>query len=119
MNPKRAQKTAIPGASLGPLSIVLYDQLIQNISRADNALAHSRSEQCATEISHALGVIGYLRATLRQDANHKLQRFYTMLGEKLMEAQVRCSRQILSEVQKQLRERPGSVGHEEADAFTF
>jgi flagellin-specific chaperone FliS len=108
-NPKPAPKTPIHGANSVRLAMVLYDQLIQDVSRADDALAHRHSEQCATEISHALAVIGYLQATLRQngspDVARKLGRFYTMLSEKLMEAQVRSSRPILSELQQQLRER--------------
>jgi flagellar protein FliS len=101
-------KTAIHGAGSVRLAIVLYEQIIQDISRADDALAHRRSEQCATEIGHALAVIQYLQATRRRggsDAAPKLGRFYTMLREKLMEAQVRSSRQILSVLQQQLRER--------------
>ena len=87
---------------------VLYDQLIQDVSRADDALAGGRSEQCLTEIGHALAVIGYLQATRRRggsDVANKPERFYTMLREKLIEAQVRCSRQILSELRQQLTER--------------
>ena len=88
--------------------MVLYDQLIQDVSRADDALSLRRYEHCAREIGHALAVIGYLEATRRRggsDLAPKLGRFYTMLREKLMEAQVRSSRQILSELQQQLRER--------------
>ena len=109
VNPKSTHRTAIHSTGSVRLAIVLYDQLIQDISRADDALAHYRSEQCATEISHALAVVGYLQATPRRGAGsnvaRKLGRFYTMLREKLIEAQVRSSRQILSEVQQQLRER--------------
>jgi flagellin-specific chaperone FliS len=109
VNPKPAPKTPIHGASSVRLAMVLYDQLIQDISRADDALTHRHSEQCATEIAHALAVIGYLQATWRRgggsDVARKQGRFYIMLREKLMEAQVRSSRQILSELQQQLRER--------------
>ena len=108
VNPKSTHRTAIHSKGSVRLAIVLYDQLIQDVSRADDALALRRSEQCATEISHALAVIGYLQAARRRgggDDASKLGRFYTMLREKLMEAQVRSSRQILSELQQQLRER--------------
>jgi len=109
VNSKSTHRTPIHSPGSVRLAIVLYDQLIQDVSRADDALAHHRPEGCAAEISHALAVIGYLRATLRdddgRDVTHNLGRFYTMLREKLMEAQVRSSRQILSELQQQLRER--------------
>ena len=83
----------------------MCDRLIQGVSRADDALTHRRPEQCATEIAHALAVIGYLQATRRRggsDVARKQGHFYTMLREKLMEAQVRSSRQILGQLQPQL-----------------
>lgn len=90
------------------LTILLYDQLIQDVVRAGEALKGARIEQCAQEVGHAVLVIGYLQATLRYDGGRdvarNLGRFYTMLREKLMEAQVRSSRQILAELQKQLLE---------------
>jgi flagellin-specific chaperone FliS len=109
VNPKLARKTAIEGASSVRLAIVLYDRLIHHISRADDALARRRPEQCTREIGHALAVIGYLQATRRRGGGshvaRKVGHFYAMLREKLMEAQVRSSRQILSELQQHLRER--------------
>lgn len=108
VNTKRAQKTAIEGVVSVPLAIVLYDQLVQDISRADDALAHRHSEQCATEIGHAVAVVGYLQATCCQNGGCGVTRnsdaFYATLHEKLKEAQVRSSRQILAEIQAQLME---------------
>jgi flagellin-specific chaperone FliS len=109
VNSKRAPKTPLHDAGSVQLSIVLYEQLILDVSRAGDALAHRRPEQCATEIGHALAVVGYLQATERRggrrDVARKLGGFHIMLREKLMEARVRRSRQILSELQQQLRER--------------
>lgn len=107
MNPKRAyQEAAVRGATPVRLTILLYDQLIHDVSRAAEALSAKRIEQCAQEIGHAVAVIGYLQATLRYDGGRdvarNLGRFYTMLREKLMEAQVRSSRQVLGELQQQL-----------------
>ncbi|HUK49122.1 MAG TPA: flagellar export chaperone FliS [Terriglobales bacterium] len=109
MNPRRAyQEAAVRGANPVRLTILLYDQLIQDVAHAAEALASARIEQCAQEIGHAIAVIGYLQATLRLDSGRdvarNLGRFYTMLRERLMEAQVRSSRQILAELQKQLLE---------------
>jgi flagellin-specific chaperone FliS len=108
VNPKSTNRTAIHSASSVRLAIVLYDRLIQDVSRADHALAHRRPEQCATEIGHALAVIGYLQATVCQNgASHKIRnsdRFYATLRESLMEAEVRSSRQILGRLEPQLME---------------
>lgn len=109
MNPKRAyQEIAVRGASPVRLTILLYDQLIHDITRACEGMAAGHIERCAQEIGHAVAVIGYLQATLRpergRDVARNLARFYTMLREKLMEAQVRSSRQVLSELQRELIE---------------
>ena len=109
MNPKRAyQEATVRGANPVRLTILLYDQLIQDVSRARDAMQASRIEQCAQEIGHGIAVIGYLQATLRyngvRDVARNLGRFYTMLREKLMEAQVRSSLEVLQELQQQLVE---------------
>lgn len=109
MNPKRAyQEASVRGASPVRLTILLYDQIMQDVARATAALAEAHIEKCAQEIGHAIAVIGYLQATLRQDGGREIARnlghFYTMLREKLMEAQVRSSRHILSDLQQQLTE---------------
>ncbi len=107
MNPKRAyQESAVRGANPVRLTILLYDQLIQDVAGAAGAIEGSRIERCAQQIGHAIAVIGYLQATLRYDTGRdvarNLGRFYIMLREKLMEAQVRSSRAILGELQQQL-----------------
>ena len=109
MNAKRAyQESAVRGANPVRLTILLYDQLTHDVARASQALIDARVEQCAQEIGHAVAVIGYLQATLRYDGGRdvarNLGRFYIMLRERLMEAQVRSSRQILAELQQQLTE---------------
>ena len=121
MNAKRAyQEAAVRGASPVRLTILLYDQVIQDVARADEALAGERVEVCAQEIGHAVAVIGYLQATLRHNTAPSvvgnLRRFYTMLRERLMEAQVRSSRPILAELRQQLAEVREAWIKVEADA---
>lgn len=94
-------ESAVRGAKPVRLTIILYEQLIQDISRAADAVTKRDFEAMAHEISHAVGVIAYLQATLKQEGGggagvaRNLARFYAMLREQLMEAQVRSSRQIL------------------------
>lgn len=99
-------EAAVRGAKPVRLTIVLYEQVIQDISRAAEALEKRNLEAVAHEISHAVGVIGYLQATLKPQAGtavtRNLSRFYTMIREKLTEAQVRCSREILDELRQYL-----------------
>lgn len=108
-SPKRAyQEAAVQGASPVRLTIMMYEQIIQDVARADQALKDDRVDVCAQEIGHAVAVIGYLQATVRPEAGpevaHNLGRFYTMLREKVMEAQVRSSRPLLEEIRQQLTE---------------
>lgn len=96
------QESAVRGAKPVRLTILLYEQVVQDIGRAADAIARHEYEACAHEISHAVGVIGYLQATLKADSGaavtRNLARFYAMIREKLMEAQVRSSRETLEEL---------------------
>ena len=62
------QEAAVRGAKPVRLTILLYEQVVQDIGRASEAIARSNFEACAHEISHAVGVVGYLQGTLKTDA---------------------------------------------------
>jgi len=102
-NARRAyQEAAVRGASPVRLTILLYEQVVQDLTRAIDSIAQGRVESCAHELNHATSVIGYLHGTLNPDAGasvtRNLGRFYTMIRERLLEAQVRSSREILEEL---------------------
>lgn len=106
-DPRRAYlESAVRGAKPVRLTILLYEQIVQDVSRASEAVGKQDYETTAKEISHAVGVIGYLQATLKPDGKaeigRNLARFYSMLREQLMEAQVRRSRPILDELRRYL-----------------
>lgn len=102
------QQCSTRGANPVRLTILLYEQVVQDLVRARDAMARSNFEACGREIGHAVAVIGYLQATLRPEAapsvSRNLAHFYTMLREKLMEAQVRASRELLEELRGQVLE---------------
>ena len=102
------QETAVHGAKPVRLTILLYEQIIQDVNRAAEAISARNFEAVACEVSHATGVIGYLQATLKREKGaavaRNLSKFYTMLREKLMEAQVRCSREILDRLRENMIE---------------
>jgi flagellar protein FliS len=102
------QETAVHGAKPVRLTILLYEQMIQDVNRAADAIATHNFEAVARDVSHATGVIGYLQATLKREKGgavaRNLSKFYTMLREKLMEAQVRCSREILDQLRQNMIE---------------
>jgi flagellar protein FliS len=102
-NPRLAyQEAAVRGASPVRLTVLLYEQVIQDLTRAIDAITQRKAENCAHELNHATSVVGYLHATLNPNAGasvtRNLGRFYTMIREKLLEAQVRSSREILEEL---------------------
>ena len=100
------QEAAVRGANPVRLTILLYEQVIQDLGRASEAIAHRKTESCAHELNHASAVIGYLQATLNPNAGaavaSNLNRFYNMVREKLMEAQVRSSREILEDLRRHM-----------------
>ena len=108
-DPRRAyQETAVHGAKPVRLTILLYEQIIQDVNRAAEAISARNFEAVARDVSHATGVIGYLQATLQREKGaavaRNLSKFYTMLREQLMEAQVRCSREILDQLRENMIE---------------
>jgi flagellin-specific chaperone FliS len=98
---------------------MLLDQVVEDVSRACNAIRRSQPEASAREIGHAIAVFGYLQATLSRDANtetaHALGRFYTMMREKLMEGQVRSSCDILESVKQRIIHARVNVGRPYTD----
>lgn len=99
-------EAAVRGAKPLRLTILLYEQVIQDISRAEEGMARRDFEATAYEIRHAVGVIGYLQAIVNPEASgavgRTLSRFYCMLRERLTEAQVRSSREIMEELRRYL-----------------
>lgn len=100
------QETAVHGAKPVRLTILLYEQIIQDVNRAVEAMSARDFEAVAFEVSHATGVIGYLQATLQREKGaavaRNLSKFYTMLREQLMEAQVRSSRELLDQLRENM-----------------
>jgi flagellin-specific chaperone FliS len=98
-----------------PLTVLFYDQLVQDVEQAAAAAAAGRMTECAAAIAHATSALGYLQATQRPGVGQtpNLSLSCVLLREKLMEAQVRQSRQVLEEIQQQLAElRAAWIGRE-------
>lgn len=101
-NPHNAYREgAARGASPVGQVVMLYEQVIEDLRRAGNAVDENNIELRTNAINHAIVVIDHLHGNLDLDAGgdvaRNLQRFYTMLRTKLMEAQFKASREILDE----------------------
>jgi flagellar secretion chaperone FliS len=103
MNARQAyQQAAVRGATPVRLTVLLYEQVTQDLTHAIDALAQHRIEEFAQELNHAASVVAYLHATLDRAAGgsvaQNLEAFYSMVREKLLEAQVCLSRETLEEL---------------------
>jgi flagellar protein FliS len=86
--------------------VLLYEQAIEDIRRAVAALHRGDIEARTSELNHALLVVGQLQSVLDMDRGgdvaRNLDRFYSLVRIRLVEAQVRVSATILEQQMKLL-----------------
>jgi flagellar protein FliS len=102
MNPTNVyRETAIRGAGPVRLVVLLYEQMIEDLRQAVNAIKHNQIELRTNKINHAISVIGYLQSSLNKNAGGKvalnLEHFYQQLRANLAKAQFSVSQLILSQ----------------------
>lgn len=102
MDPRKAyRESAARGASAVGQVVLLYEQMVEDLRRALNAIEENQIEDRTNAINHAMVVASHLQNSLkfevRGDVTPNLERFYNMLRRKLLEAQFRASKEILSE----------------------
>ena len=104
------QESKVRGSNPDALTALLYQQVLRDLGRASEAMSQRRVDVYSRELNHASAVIGYLQAILNPSAGvpRNLAGFYTMLRERMMEAQLRCSRDILEELRKHMIELRGA-----------
>jgi flagellar protein FliS len=83
------------------LVVLLYEQAAKDVREALKALRTGDIERRTFEIDHALLVLGQLQATLDMerggDVAKNLDRFYTLVRSRLLQAQIQASAEILEE----------------------
>jgi flagellar protein FliS len=80
------------------LVVLLYDQLIRDISAAAEAATRGDVIARTQEIDHAMAVITHLQATLNTQQGQvasDLVRFYEVVGAGLLNAQLKSSAELL------------------------
>jgi len=102
MNPRSAyREDAARGARPVRLVVLLYEQMIEDLRQAVNAIQQNNVELRTNKINHAIFVIGYLQSSLNKEAGGQvalnLERFYDQLRENIVKAQFCVSRAILSQ----------------------
>lgn len=101
-DPRNAyRESAARGASAVGQVALLYEQMVEDLRKAVSAIESNRIEDRTNAINHAMVVVGHLQGNLNfevgGDVARNLERFYTMLRGKLVEAQFQVSKEILNE----------------------
>ena len=102
MDPRTAyRQAAVQGASPVQLVIRLYEQIIEDLRQAVQAVERNQIELRTNKINHAVLVIGHLQSRLDFEAGAKpardLDQFYNVLRHNLMQAQLRASKEMLAQ----------------------
>jgi flagellar protein FliS len=97
------RQAAVRGASPVGLVILLYEQIIEDLRRAQAALRDRNVEARTRDINHAMLVLGYLEATLNREQGgtvaDNLERFYRQVRAALTQAQ---ATQSSAEIEQQI-----------------
>ena len=95
------RESAVRGASPVRLVVMLYEQIVEDLRRAARAIDEKRIEARTSAINHAIMIIGHLQNNLNHgvggEVARNLERFYNVSRQKLLEAQCRGSKEILTE----------------------
>lgn len=95
------REAAVRGARPVVLVVLLYEQMIEDLRQARNAIAQNNIELRTTKINHAILVIANLESSLNKQAGLQvalnLERFYQQLRLNLVSAQFQASPAILSQ----------------------
>jgi flagellar secretion chaperone FliS len=93
------RETAVRGATPVGLVVMLYEQAIQDLQRAIQAIKEKNIERRTREIDHAMRVLGQLQGTLDKarggDVARNLDRFYEVTHKNLLAAQIQVSPEII------------------------
>jgi len=100
MNPRSAyREDAVRGARPVRLIVLLYEQMIEDLRQAVNAIDQNNIEARTNKINHAILVIGCLQSGLNKETGGQvainLERFYEQLRGNLTLAQLYVSQSIL------------------------
>lgn len=95
------RENAARGASPVGRVILLYEQIVEDLRRAEKAIEEGNIEARTNAINHALTVLGHLQGKLDMQAGGKvadnLHNFYNLSRQRLLEAQWQASEEVLKE----------------------
>ena len=100
MNAKSAyRESAMRGATSVGLVVMLYEQAVQDLQHALEAMKENNVERRVREIDHAMRVLGQLQGTLDKEQGgeiaRNLEKFYELARASMITAQAQLSPEIL------------------------
>jgi flagellar secretion chaperone FliS len=93
-DPARAyRESAVRGASPVGLIVILYEEIIHSMRKAQRALQSGNIEERTRALNHALAVVGHLQGVLNFEKGGQVARdlsiFYDFVRTKILDANVR------------------------------
>ena len=90
----------------GELLVMLYDELIKDVKRAELAIDAHKVDTAHSSLMHAQDIIGYLAETLdnQYEISDELSRLYQFFTGQLIQANISKDAEILREVLPMLME---------------
>ena len=86
------RQNATRGATPVGLVVILYEEMIRSLQKALNAIQSGNVEERSIELTHVLGIIGYLQAVLDfengKDVARKLAAVYNSARDRVFHANV-------------------------------
>jgi flagellar protein FliS len=96
------REAAVRGASPVGLVVILYEEALRALRRAEAAMDRGDIEERTNSISHAIQVIGYLQFVLDFERGgavaRQLSSFYNYCRGKMLEASVKNSPDLLAQL---------------------
>lgn len=105
-DPARAyRESAVRGASPVGLIVMLYEEVLRTLRRAQRAIQQNDIEARTLALSHVLDIVGHLQSTLDfgqgGEVANNLSRFYNVVRAKIFEANLQSSSEILELLSKE------------------
>ncbi len=95
------REAAIRGASQIELVILMYDMIVEDLTRAIDAIRTNDIERRTIEIKHTISVLEQLQVCLNMtdggEAAQYMDRLYSIARGKVLEAHIKSSTAILKE----------------------
>lgn len=105
-DPARAyRESAVRGASPVGLIVILYEEVLRTLRRAQRAIQQKDIEARTLALSHVLDIVGHLQSTLDFERGGEvasnLSRFYNVVRAKVLEANIHNNSEILEMLSKE------------------